>query len=202
MALGEFAPCGARRPGVSHPLDVAFASPHHWLQLVNHRKRKPKWRRCVAASIAVGPSATLTGSRTRPSDWGWNRRFGPVEGRRKRLVGLPQLPVLSGFSDLVTVTFTFSGTERGVKRGRAGERDGDRPSRGSRPWRSVESRAPAALILTHQRTMIVNILGIICVCTCFWQGECLILVFGRANCCNGDCDLPDEPIDWLGQRLT
>src|SRR5208337_4663567 len=47
-----------------------------------NRKRKPKWRRCVAASIAVGPSAILTGSRTRPSDWGWNRRFGPAEDRR------------------------------------------------------------------------------------------------------------------------
>src|SRR5271157_516597 len=44
--------------------------------------RKRKWRRCVAASIAVGPSAILTGSRTRPSDWGWNGRFGPVEDRR------------------------------------------------------------------------------------------------------------------------
>ena len=40
------------------------------------------WRRCVAASIAVGPSAILTGSRTRPSDWGSNARFGPVEDRR------------------------------------------------------------------------------------------------------------------------
>src|SRR5271157_3526364 len=28
VALVEFAPCGARTPGVSHPLDVAFASPH------------------------------------------------------------------------------------------------------------------------------------------------------------------------------
>src|SRR5271157_3054580 len=51
-------------------------------KLSTNRKRKPKWRRCVAASIAVGPSAILTGSRTRPSDWGWNRRFGPVEDRR------------------------------------------------------------------------------------------------------------------------
>jgi len=50
--------------------------------LSTNRKRKPKWRRCVAASIAVGPSAILTGSRTRPSDWGWNGRFGPVEDRR------------------------------------------------------------------------------------------------------------------------
>src|SRR5271157_933727 len=51
-------------------------------KLSTNRKWKPKWRRCVAASIAVGPSAILTGSRTRPSDWGWNRRFGPVEDRR------------------------------------------------------------------------------------------------------------------------
>jgi len=33
--LVEFAPCGARRPGVSHPLDVAFASTNDWLQIVN-----------------------------------------------------------------------------------------------------------------------------------------------------------------------
>src|SRR5271157_2359961 len=51
-------------------------------KLSTNRKWKPKWRRCVAVSIAVGPSAILTGSRTRPSDWGWNRRFGPVEDRR------------------------------------------------------------------------------------------------------------------------
>ena len=50
--------------------------------LSTNRKRKPKWRRCVAASIAVGPSAILTGSRTRPSDWGANARFGLVEDRR------------------------------------------------------------------------------------------------------------------------
>ena len=30
----------------------------------------------------VGPSAILTGPRTRPSDWGSNARFGPVEDRR------------------------------------------------------------------------------------------------------------------------
>ena len=75
-----------------------------------NRKRKPKWRRCVAASIAVGPSAIRTGPRTRPSDWGWNARFGPVEDR-KIIVGLPRLLVLSVFCsslcspDLVAVTF-------------------------------------------------------------------------------------------------
>ncbi len=57
---------------------------------------------CVAASIAVGLSAILTGSRTRPSDRGSNARFGPVEDQR--------LLVLSLFSrsdspDLVAVTF-------------------------------------------------------------------------------------------------
>src|SRR5271157_4769032 len=50
--------------------------------LSTNRKRKPKWRRCVASSIAVGPSTILTGSRTRPSDWGLNARFGPVEDPR------------------------------------------------------------------------------------------------------------------------
>ena len=50
--------------------------------LSTNRKRKPKWRRCGAASSAVGPSAIQTGSRTRPSDWGSNARFGPVEDRR------------------------------------------------------------------------------------------------------------------------
>jgi REP element-mobilizing transposase RayT len=50
--------------------------------LSTSRKRKPKWRRCGAPSIAVGPSAIPTGSQTRPSDWGWKGRFGPVEDRR------------------------------------------------------------------------------------------------------------------------
>ena len=73
----------ARRPGVPHPLDAAFCdAPPIGCNLSTNRKRKPKWPRCVAASIAVGPSAILTGSRRRPSDWGWNRRFGPMEGRR------------------------------------------------------------------------------------------------------------------------
>ncbi len=89
-----------------------------------NRKRKPKWRRCVAASIAVSPSAIRTGSRTRPSDWGSNARFGPVEDRRKnrrlatltcilwvlqirfsRLGGCHLAPPRSGSPDLVAVTF-------------------------------------------------------------------------------------------------
>ncbi len=65
--------------------------------LSTNRKRKPKWRRCVAASIVVGPSATLTGSRTRPSDWGSNARFGPRK-TEETIVGLPRLLVLSVFS--------------------------------------------------------------------------------------------------------
>src|SRR5271165_50859 len=51
--------------------------------LSTNRKRKPKWRRCVAASIAVGPSAILTGSRTRPSDWGFECTVRP-RGRPKK----------------------------------------------------------------------------------------------------------------------
>ncbi len=60
-----------------------LAPPPLGCNLSTNRKRKPKWRRCVAASIAVGPSAILTGSRTRPSDWGSNARLGPLEDRRK-----------------------------------------------------------------------------------------------------------------------
>jgi len=65
--------------------------------LSTNRKRKPKWRRCVAASIAVGASAILTGARTRPSDWGSNARFGPWK-TEETIVGLPRLLVLSVFS--------------------------------------------------------------------------------------------------------
>jgi len=75
-------------------------------KLSTNRKRKRKWRRCVAASTAVGPSAILTGSRTRPSDWGWNRRFGPVEDRTT--VGWPLLPVLSGLPKFGGCTFRTS----------------------------------------------------------------------------------------------
>src|SRR5208283_2263343 len=67
------------------------APPTDWLQLVNQPQTEAgvaALRCCVAASIAIGPSAILTGSRTRPSDWGSNARFGPVEDRRnnRRLV--------------------------------------------------------------------------------------------------------------------
>jgi len=70
-----------------------------------NRKRKPKWRRCVAASAAVGPSAILTGSRTLPSDWGSNARFGPVEDRRnnRRLAPFTCTPCV--LKRLVAVTF-------------------------------------------------------------------------------------------------
>ena len=53
----------------------------------------------------LGPSAILTGSRTRPSDWGWNGRFGPMEDRRinDRLATV-YLYYLD-YPDLVAVTF-------------------------------------------------------------------------------------------------
>src|SRR5208282_2586402 len=83
-------------------------------KLSTNRKRKPKWRRCAAASIAVGPSAILTGSRTRPSDWGWNGRFGPVEGRRNNrglatVTGGCLLFFLLYSPDLVAASFFLSG---------------------------------------------------------------------------------------------
>ena len=62
--------------------------------LSTNRKRKPKWRRCVAASIAVGPSAILTGSRTRPSDRGSNHGSAPWK-TEETIVGLPRLLVPS-----------------------------------------------------------------------------------------------------------
>ena len=76
--------------------------------------QKPKWRHCVAASIAVGSSAILTGSRTRPSDWGWSGRFGPVEDLRNNhrlvtvacVIWILQIWWLSPSPLLVAVTFT------------------------------------------------------------------------------------------------
>src|SRR5208337_987243 len=69
-----------------------------------------KWQRCVAASIAVGPSAILTGSRTRPSDWGWNGRFGPVEDRRNnhRLVTVTCIIWILQIWWLSPSTFSFA----------------------------------------------------------------------------------------------
>src|SRR5271157_6378055 len=80
--------------------------------LSTNRKRKPKWRPCVAASIAVGHSAILTGPRTRPSDWGWNRRFGPVENPRNNrrlatVAGGCLLFFLLYSPNLVAVSFSF-----------------------------------------------------------------------------------------------
>jgi len=61
---------------------VAFATPHRLAATCQPTANGSRGGRVAFASIAVDPSAILTGSRTRPSDWGWNRRFGPVEGRR------------------------------------------------------------------------------------------------------------------------
>src|SRR5208337_2743641 len=77
--------------------------------LSTNRKRKPKWRRCGAASIAVGPSAIPTGSQTRPSDWGRNGRFGLVEDRRNNHKAC-QSCLYS--PDLVAVTFHLQHLQR------------------------------------------------------------------------------------------
>src|SRR5208282_97842 len=77
MTLGAIHVSQVPQSGWPRPL-----TPPIGCNLSTNRKRKPKWRRCVAASIAVGPSAILTGSRTRPSDRGSYARFGPVEDRR------------------------------------------------------------------------------------------------------------------------
>src|SRR5271157_4576350 len=77
MTLGAIHVSPVPKSGWPLPLPPPIAC-----NLSTNRKRKPKWRRCVAASIPVGPSAILTESRTRPSDWGSNARFGPVEERR------------------------------------------------------------------------------------------------------------------------
>jgi len=50
----------------------------------------------------VGPSAILTGSRRRPSDWGWNGRFGLEEDRRNNHKACHSYLCSS---DLVAVTF-------------------------------------------------------------------------------------------------
>src|SRR5208337_4684598 len=82
-----------------------------------NRKRKPKWRRCGAASIAVGPSAILTGH-------GHGQAIGArMHGSapwmtEETIVGLPRLLVLSVFSrsdspDLVAVTFHLHETAAG-----------------------------------------------------------------------------------------
>src|SRR4051812_17154999 len=70
----------------------------------------------------------------------------PTEKRAaEHLVWSGLLPHVSG--DRLSV-------ERGVKRGRTGKRDGESPSR---PWRSVESRVPAAPTFAPQETRIFGI---------------------------------------------
>src|SRR5271157_5568316 len=86
--------------------------------LSTSRKRKPKWRRCGDASIAVGPSAIPTGSQTRPSDWGRNGRFGLVEDRRNNHKAChsylySQDLVAVTFHLLVAVTFHLPAPSRG-----------------------------------------------------------------------------------------
>src|SRR5271157_6075768 len=113
-------------------------------KLSTNRKRKPKWRRCVAASIAVGPSAILTGSRTRPSDWGWSGRFGPVEGRRNNrrlatVTGGSLLFFLLYSPDLVAVSFSWRKTkERGEN------------SRIAPCWKASRDRSPVGSVAEDQ----------------------------------------------------
>src|SRR5208282_2753559 len=69
------------------------APPTDWLQLVNQPQTEAEvaaLRCCVNRGRPF--AAILTGSRTRPSDWGWNRRFGPVEDRRNN----PRLATVTG----------------------------------------------------------------------------------------------------------
>ena len=68
----------------SRRLSTRNSSPHAGAcgdetRVVSVRNPKPK---IESPKSCVGPSAILTGSRTRPSDWGSNARFGPVEDRR------------------------------------------------------------------------------------------------------------------------
>ena len=83
----------------------------------------------------VGPSAIRTGSRTRPSDWGSNARFGPVEDRRNNR-RLATFTCTLCVPDLVVVTFHLSRFSRfsvtfdlPTRLARARELTGDKPPR-------------------------------------------------------------------------
>src|SRR5271157_3954893 len=107
MTLGAIHVSQVPQSGWPRPLPTPIGC-----NLSTNRKRKPKWRRCVAASIAVGPSAILTGSRTPPSDWGSNARFGPVEHRRNNrrlatVTGRCLLFFLLYSPNLVAVSLSF-----------------------------------------------------------------------------------------------
>ncbi len=80
--------------------------PTDWLQIVNQPQTEAEVAALRAASSAVGPSAIPTGSRTRPSDWGWNGRFGLEEGRRNNHKACHSYLCSS---DLVAVTFHHPG---------------------------------------------------------------------------------------------
>src|SRR5271157_1529636 len=98
VALVEFAPCGARRPGVSRPLDVAFATPHQLAATCQP----------TANGSRSGGGALLrqSGSALRRSKLGHGH--GQVIGARmhgsapwkteETIVGMPRLLVLSAFS--------------------------------------------------------------------------------------------------------
>jgi len=109
VALVEFAPCGARRPGASHPLDVAFASPSP------HRLAAT----CQPTANGSGDVALLRQSRSALRRSSLGHGHGQAIGAgmddsaprktEETIVGWPRLLVLSVFSrsdspDLVAVT--------------------------------------------------------------------------------------------------
>src|SRR5271157_1006574 len=95
VALVEFAPCGARRPGVSHPLDVAFATPH----------RLAATCQPTANGSRSGGDALLRQSRSALRRSSLGHGLGQAIGARmhgsapwkteETIVGLPRLLVLS-----------------------------------------------------------------------------------------------------------
>jgi len=117
VALVEFAPCGARRPGVSHPLDGALPRPTDWLQIVNQPQTEAEvaaLRCCFNRGRPFGDPNWVTDTAER---LGLNGRFGLVEDQRNNhkachsYLYSPDLVAVTfrtvSFVNLVAVTFFF-----------------------------------------------------------------------------------------------